>query len=308
MQQASGRWKLGFAFALATSIIWSTLPLGLEVALVRFDPKTATWLRFLVSALILGAWLASRGKLPPVRSFSRRTWLLLMVCLVGMIGNYLIYAYALQYVSPTVNQTVIQIAPMLLLAGGVFFLGESFGVAQRAGLALLVVGLGLFFNQRLGDLRAMSGDYFIGVALLVLASGVWAIYGLAQKSLLRVLGGQQLLWLLYVGSTLVLTPLIDPSRFQGVAAAQAVAIAYCCLNTLLGYGAFVAAMENWEVSRVGAVLATAPIFTLGAMWVTHRLWPGLLRPESFNALAILGALIVVAGSIVSALGNRPATD
>jgi drug/metabolite transporter (DMT)-like permease len=60
------------------------------------------------------------------------------------------------------------------------------------------------------------------------------------------------------------------------------------------------------VSRVGAVLATGPIFTLSAMWLTEQLWPGLVRAEQLNWIAIVGALAVVAGSIVAALGGRTA--
>jgi drug/metabolite transporter (DMT)-like permease len=306
VHQVSGRWKLGFVLAVATSLIWSTLPLGLEVALVQFDPETVSWLRFLVSALILGGWLALRGALPRLASLTPGVWLILAASLTGLIGNYLLYAYALEYVSPTVNQTVIQLAPMCLLLGGVVVFKEAFGPAQRFGLVVLIVGLALFFNQRLGELRTLSGGYFIGIALLVLASIVWSGYGLTQKLLLRTLGAQQILWLLYVGAAVTMLPLASPAALLHIAPTQAAAVAYCCFNTLAGYGAFAAALEHWEVSRVSAVLATAPIFTLGAMWLAGKWWPGLLHPEQLNGLAVIGALIVVAGSIVSALGSRPA--
>jgi drug/metabolite transporter (DMT)-like permease len=304
VHQTTGRWKLGFALALATSILWSTLPIALKVAFERVDPQTVTWLRFLVAALVLGAWLIARGALPLPLRLPARAWLLLAISLAGLIGNYLLYAYALAYVSPTVNQTVIQLAPMLLLLGGVALLHERFARLQRLGLALLLIGLLLFFNRRLMEFGAIGSRLSIGVALLALASMVWAAYGLAQKLLMKALGAQQILWVLYVGATLVLWPTTHPAAILQASAAQVVALVYCCLNTLLGYGAFAAALEHWEVSRVGAVLATAPIFTLAAMWLTNRLWPGLVEPEQLNGLAIFGALAVVAGSIVCALGGR----
>ncbi len=306
VHQVSGRWKLGFVLALATSLVWSTLPIGLEIAFVQFDPETVSWMRFLVSALILGGWLAVRGALPKLKGLEPRVWLLLVVSLAGIIGNYLLYAYALGYASPTVNQTVIQLAPMFLLLGGVVFMRERLGTAQQLGLGVLIAGLLLFFNQRLEEIATLNGRYFIGVLLLVLASVVWAAYGIAQKLLLRALGAQQILWLIYVGATVAMLPLIDLTGLRHAAPAQLIAVAYCCFNTLAGYGAFAAALEHWEVSRVGAVLATGPIFTLCAMWLTQHLWPGLLRPESLNGLAVIGAFAVVAGSVVSALGSRRA--
>ena len=300
------RWKLGFALALSTSIVWSTLPIALKVACERIDAETVTWLRFVVASVVLGIWLGMRGTLPVPLRLTRRGWTLVAISLAGLIGNYLSYAFALDYVSPTVNQTVIQLAPMLLLLSGIVFLHERLGRAQVAGLAVLVLGLVLFFNRRLAEFGVAGSRLTAGVALLVLASLVWASYGIAQKLLLRSLGAQQILWVLYVGAALALLPLAHPAAIFQVTSIQAIALIYCCLNTLFGYGAFAAALEHWDVSRVSAVLATAPIFTLSAMWLTEKLWPGLLQPERLNALAILGACAVVFGSIVCALGGLKA--
>ena len=68
--------------------------------------------------------------------------------------------------------------------------------------------------------------------------------------------------------------------------------------------AFVEALYFWEVSRVSAVIATAPLFTIGAMWLVERLGLGLVPAEGLNALSITGALLVVAGSIACALAAR----
>jgi drug/metabolite transporter (DMT)-like permease len=74
------------------------------------------------------------------------------------------------------------------------------------GFGLLLVGLPLFFNRRLPELTHLDAGLGYGVALLVLASVIWSIYGLAQKLLLRKMQAQQVLLLLYMGSTLLLLP------------------------------------------------------------------------------------------------------
>ena len=80
--------------------------------------------------------------------------------------------------------------------------------------------------------------------------------------------------------------------------------AFCCANTLVAYGAFVEALYFWDISRVSAVIATAPLFTIGAMWSLERMGFALVDAEGLNALSITGALLVVAGSVACALAAR----
>lgn len=304
MHRTSGRWKIGLALALITAAFWGVLPIGLKLLLNGMDAWTITWYRFAVSALILGLALAATRRLPAVSSLTRRDWLLLGVALLGLVANYLLYLVALRHVTPTVNQTVIQLSPMFLLLGGLIVFREHFSHWQRLGFVALVLGLVLFFNRRLPELVDWSAGLGLGVMLLVAAAVVWAIYGLVQKQLLKRMSSQQILLVLYIGAVLLLLPLSSLDDIRNLDRLEAWMLAFCCANTLIGYGAFAEALEHWEISRVGAVLALAPLFTLGGMWLVERLWPGVLEPEGLNAHSIIGALLVVSGSALCALGAR----
>jgi drug/metabolite transporter (DMT)-like permease len=169
---------------------------------------------------------------------------------------------------------------------------------------VLVVGLLLFFNRRLPELADLSGGLGLGVALLLIASAVWAVYGLVQKQLLRQMSSQQILWVLYLGAVALLLPFTRLGTIGALDALEFWMLVFCCANTLIGYGAFAEALEHWEVSRVGAVLALAPLFTLSGMWLLDSLAPGLVEPERLNGLSLFGALLVVAGSALCALGAQ----
>jgi hypothetical protein len=41
---------------------------------------------------------------------------------------------------------------------------------------------------------------------------------------------------------------------------------------------------------------------MAAMWILERATPGLVRPEQLNFLSVLGAMIVIGGSMLCALG------
>lgn len=307
VHQVTGRWQLGLVLALVTAICWGVLPVALKVTLTGMDPYTITWYRFAVAVVVLGAILAATRRLPALGSLDGHGWGLLAVALLGLVGNYVLYLLALDQTSPTVTQTVIQISPICLLLGGLVFFKERFSARQWLGFAILIPGLALFFNKRLPELADFGQGLGLGVLLLVVASIVWTAYALAQKQLLKALNSQQILWVLYIGAVVLLLPASAPRTVSALDPLQGWLLAFCCANTLVAYGAFAEALEHWEVSRVSAVLSLAPLFTLATMWLVAAFAPGLLKPESLNALSIGGALLVVAGSALCALGGEAAS-
>jgi len=295
------RMNPGLALTLTTVACWGVLPITLKVALQGMDPVTITWYRFAVAFVILSTILAVTGGLPTLRSFSRRIWLLLTFAFVGLTGNYVLYLIGLSYTSPSVAQTVIQLAPMFFLLGGLIVFKEKFSVLQWIGFAVLLLGLALFFNRHLPDLVTLSTNTGLGVALLVSAAILWAGYGLAQKQLTAHLGPQQILWLVYLGAVVALLPASSPETVRALNALEFWMLIFCCVNTLIAYTTFAEALKHWEASRIGAVLAVVPLLTLTSMWLVERFVPGLLVPEGLTALNIVGALLVVSGSAMCAL-------
>jgi drug/metabolite transporter (DMT)-like permease len=304
MAGGSTNWRLGFLLSLATAALWGLLPIALKVVLEGMDALTIVWWRFAVAMAGLGVFLAWRGSLPRLRGAGRAALVLLAVATVTLVGNFVLYLVALDHATPSVTQVVIQVAPLLLLVGGVLVFREKFARAQWLGFAVLGAGLLLFFNERLPELLRPAEGLGLGVALTLGAAVSWALYGLAQKQLLRHFSAQQVLWMIYVGATVLLLPTATPAQVRDLDALQIGMFAFCCANTLAAYGAFVESLYFWDVSRVSAVLTTAPLFTIGAMWLVERAGLGLVAPEGLNSLSIAGALMVVGGSMACALVAR----
>jgi len=296
-------WRIGLTLSLTTAALWGLLPIALKVVLEAMDAYTIVWWRFAIAMAGLGAFLAWRGALPKIRGAGRAAIALVAVATLTLIGNFVLYLVALDHVTPSVTQVVIQLAPLLLLVGGVLVFHERLGGAQWAGFVVLAAGLVLFFNARLPELLRPAEGLGLGVALTVGAAVSWAIYGLAQKQLQRHFSAQQVLFMIYVGATVLLLPAAKPAGIGALGGLQLGMFAFCCANTLAAYGAFVEALYYWDVARVSAVIATAPLFTLGAMWFVEWMGLGIVPPEGLNALSVAGALMVVAGSIACALRN-----
>ena len=285
-------------------MLWGILPIGLKVALTELDAWTLTWCRFSGSALILGIWLARRGEMPLTLLQDRKGWRWLLPGCLGLAGNYVLYVLGLQNTSPAVAQTVMQIAPILLLVFGVFIFHERFSPLQWLGFGSLVLGLAVFFNRRIPELLNPAEGWSLGVLLLLCSAVSWAVYGVSQKMLLRQMNSFQILFLMYSGSTLILLPSARLSALSGLHLAAFLAVLFGVANTVLAYGAFGMALEVWEISRVSSVVAAAPLFTLLGSMLGVRAAFTWVTPESLNALSVVGAFCVVVGSVITALGNR----
>ena len=76
---------------------------------------------------------------------------------------------------------------------------------------------------------------------------------------------------------------------------------FCGLNTLIAYGSFAEAMVHIEASKVSTVLALTPLITV----VVVQVFPNSgISVEPMTALSISGAILVVVGSMATALNRR----
>jgi drug/metabolite transporter (DMT)-like permease len=290
------------ALALLAALFWGLLPLALQVVSPVLDSYTITWCRFLVAGLAVGAFLGRRRQVPNPMRLAPPLRSLLPVAIIGLTLNYTLFVVGVRLTSPATAQVVIQSANLFVLLGGLIVYRERFTRLQWFGAAVLLAGLALFFNRRLANLLGAGSDLGLGVLLLLVGSLSWACYGLAQKRLLREWNSAQLLWLLYLGGALLLTPLVHLGDLRRLDGREWWALAFCCLNTLVAYGAYAEAIHLGEVTRVSATVAVSPLFTsLATVLAAGWLLP-LPASEVPNLLTFVGVGAVVGGSALCALG------
>ena len=302
MHISSGRWVYGLSLSLLTAVLWGILPIKLKQVLQVMDPITVTWFRLLVSGGLLLAWLAASKRLPSFANLGRKGWGLVLLATCGLVGNYVLYLMGLNLLSPGTAQLVVQLGPVLLLVASVFLFKERFSLGQGVGLVILLLGFGLFFNQRLDELLTSLSVYTTGVLTIVLATTIWVFYALSQKQLLTVWNSMQVMMVIYLCCAVLLTPWVHPLEALQLTPLQGWLLLACCLNTLVAYGAFAEALAHWEASKVSATLAITPLITFVAVALAAWFWPDYVHAEQINTLGYVGALVVVLGSALTALG------
>lgn len=110
--------------------------------------------------------------------------------------------------------------------------------------------------------------------------------------------------LLYTLCTIALLPLAKPGVITQLSDRQLACPVFCGLNTLVGYGALAEAMARWQAAQVSAIITLTPLFTLLFSDLLSLARPDFFARPMLNLLGYLGAFIVVAGAMYSAIGHR----
>lgn len=312
MHQPSGRWQLGLAMALTTATMWGLLPIALKGILGPLDATTITWYRFAVAAALVGAIYLVRGGFRWRQLRQRHLALLMLGAVLGLLSNYWFYLVGLNYSTAEASQVMIQLAPLLLIAFSLWLYKEPFAPSQLLGIMAVLVGIGLFFNLRLPQLAqeitALEGRYSLGLACITISAITWAFYGLAQKQLLKDFSSQEVLLVIYIAGSVAFFPGASPLDVQQLNQVQWAYLIFSALNTVIAYGAFAYALEHWEASRVSATVTITPILTAGFVFLTAPILPDTVTPEPMNSWSWLGAFLVVAGSMTTALARPKAVE
>ena len=302
MTAVSGRWRLGFLLALATAIMWGVPPIALTGVMETLDPMTTTFFRLSLAALVLTPLLVARKRLPNISKL-RTPRLMLQLLVAGLLlcGNYGLYISGLERTTPEAAQVMIQVAPMLLLLAGIFLFKESFSLTQWLGFFAFGSGLVLFFNHHLGDIFTSFNDYGFGLLLLCMAAVCWTGYAVLQKILLQEFTSEETMLAIYWLGTLLFLPFSDFSTLGQLTAIQWGLLAFCGLNTIIAYGAFAEALVHIEASRVSATIALTPLLTVTIVQLVPITG---ITAEPIGLLSIIGAVMVVCGSITTAAAKK----
>mgnify|MGYP006945867119 CR=1 FL=1 len=94
-------------------------------------------------------------------------------------------------------------------------------------------------------------------------------------------------------------PFSSPSELLKMSYDDAWIAAFCCLNTLIAYGAFAQAMRYWQTVQVSASVALTPVmaFILTEFCIAFGWWSDSISSSHADLLSLFGMLIVIVSAI-----------
>lgn len=171
---------LGLALAMAI-----TGTVGAFVVETALDPVTVVFWRCVFGSLFLGAWCLFRGYLPD-RSLSKRGLLTAMLAGVCIVLNWVAFFASFGMTTIATTTIVYHVQPFFVVLIGVAFLKERVTLAQMGWISGAFAGV-VLASGIVGHSSAIDARWFLGIALTLIASFLYAISTILAKQL----GGQQ---------------------------------------------------------------------------------------------------------------------
>jgi len=288
------RRQLAYALVFITPALWSVNYLVARWAPGVIAPHALALGRWVMAALLLGAFCAA--ELRDKRAAIRAEWKQLLV--LGALGMWVCGAFV--YIggrsTSAVNIGLLYAAsPVLIALASALWLRERLGPRQVLGVALALAGV-LHILLR-GDwpallhLRINPGDAWVAVAVVC-----WTIYSLLLRAWPSAFGSLARLTLIALAGIVVLVPFTVaealawwPSEWSWRSLGLIVAAAL--LPGAGAYAAYSIMQRELGAARVGVVMYLGPLYSALLAW--------LVLGEQIEGFHLVGGALILPGIYLS---------
>lgn len=287
----------GIFFASITSFLWGFLAIALKVSLTDLSPVDITWIRFIIAFILLIAFYSIFD--PSQLKIFKNPPLLLIVAAICLGLNYLGFITGINYTSPAVAQVFIQLGPVLLAISGFIVYKEKVNFIQFTGLIVVVCGLMLFYNEQLSAIAYDKKIFNTGILWIIFGAIAWSVYATIQKKLVQSYSPMQLNIIIFGLPALFYSPFVSYGKLFEVSFEYWLLLIFLGLNTLAAYGSLAVALKYLEANKVSVIITQNPVITFITMGILGGLQVSWIAPEHFTFLTIIGAILVIAGAILT---------
>jgi len=272
--------------------LWRLSPSGVVV-----DPVVLAGARALTAFLVLLAYLLIKRR-HALHVDPRRLPFLAVFGVAGLAAVHVAYFKAISHTNVATAILLEYLAPVVVLAVSVFFLGERLTWTLPVGVTLSVGGCALVVGAVGGEGLAVStAGIAWGLAAAVLFAGYslmgrYAVPHFSPWTLLVYgLGFASGFWVLYLRGPAGVT-----GAFQSWPSTVAV-VSLSVVSTVVPFGAFLKALHYMDPTRATIVATLEPVIAGVAAYAAFG--------ESFDLSQLLGGVLVL-GAIVIVQAPAPA--
>jgi drug/metabolite transporter (DMT)-like permease len=287
--------RRSWTLTLVLAAIWGASYLFIEIGLRDFSPLMIAFLRTAFACLVLLPIARQQGALAGLRD---RLALILLLAGVQAAGPFLLIALGQEEITSSLAGILVSSAPIFTAILAIWVDHEERSTGWRllgviAGFAGVVVLLGV-------DLGG-SGAAVLGGLAVVLASLGYAIGGFVAKHRFADASplGTAAAVLAMSGVLLFIPALFSlPDEVPGAGPLAAVMV-LGVLGTGIAWAFFYEVIARAGPARAFVVTYLAPVFAVG-----YGAW---LLDETISLVTVAGMALILAGSVLAAGGQEPAS-
>lgn len=294
------RWLVLLAFA-AIYLIWGSTYLGIGYAVQSMPPHIMAGLRFVISGVVLYAFMRWRGVTPPKR-IHWRSALIIGVFLLGL-GNGSV-AWAETMVPTGLAALFVAITPLwMVLLDWVRPGGVRPRLATFVGVALGLFGMFILIGP--GALGIGSPVNLVGIVILVVATFSWAVGSIYSRqaqlpdSPLLLTGMEMMLGGVFLLGMSVALNEWEGFSFAAVTPASWLGFAYLILiGSFLGFTAYVFLLGVTTPAKLSTYAYVNPVVAVFLGWA--------LLSEPITPVTLVASAIIISGvAVITYFNNRP---
>jgi len=277
-------------------IFWSFSFIWYKIANETFRPLTIVFIRLVISAVLLTAFISFTGYSLKIKKEDRKLFFLL--ALFEPFLYFLGESFGLTYVSATAGSVLISTIPVFATIGAWILFNEKLRVVNYAGIILSFLGVLVFIINKDGTLSFNIK----GIALLAFAVFSAVGYNLTLSRLVGMYNPVYIVTIQNIIGTLLFLPVFMFSDFNHFISSPFSARSFIPVIELAVFascGAFILfaySMKNMGVSRANVFTNCIPVFT--------AFFSFIILGDKLTLLNLAGMFIVIAGLFMSQINGR----
>ncbi len=292
----------GIYYAAFTAFLWGFLAIALKVVLNELPPLTVTWLRFAIAFVFLFIWYLIFD--------SPKTRILIKPPVFAIIAgiclgfNYIGFITGVYHTTPVISQIFIQTGPVLLAISGFVIFKESVSLRQGLGLVVVLLGMLVFYHEKIIVIAGGMSKYKTGVLWLLFGALCWSMYAIFQKKAVLKYNPMQLNLVIFGIPMLFLLPMVDFTKIAEISFNLWLLVLFLGLNTLAAYGSLAYALKYLEANKISVIITLNPLITFAAMAYIGYKHVSWIQAETWSFKTLAGAFTVLAGVILVVIRKK----
>ncbi len=281
--------KIAILAILLVAIIGGGTGVLTKITLKEISPPLFTFLRFLISSLVLFPLLL-RGRVRLGRDLGK----LILVSFLAT-GNVLLFAYGIRLTTATISSLLYVLAPIVVAILSYFMLKEKMNVRKSIGVIVGFVGAGLIILLPVIQKSSPFSGNLAGNLLICLAVLSFSLYSVLSKKFQKEFSPIQLTTVFSITTAFLMLILLIGGlgsigkQIGNLTTIGIFGILYVgILSTAVFY-----VLYQYAVKHGSPVLAST---TLYLQPISTTIWASIVLGERLTPGLIIGGLIVIAGT------------